>query len=745
MDSAKHHSPSNNSMGRKRQRLRSPATEPESSQDESVASPAHGETEYTGFIVGDFSSTPGSLLVHTVACGLNVIGHEEHAQVATYLDPPRLFEGDSHASALRGKERLPGHVQDYFESYDDANLIIKREYHCVYFHNLIGPSFVKLPRPRHPEIPTKARPYFYILPRDSDIPNASKESVIPSPALKRAMDNLALHDQTFRDWEHRLVPPYLQLWPNLQRLRTLAEEILDSSDCERVDQLAAHIKQSSEEEYDEAMDWFSSGLVTKQHLAKLFKVGDVVVRIEDGEPRAFVLTFGPLNQSSSFNLQGYHWTFDGQFHKETQHLTVKWPKTDSEAIPIDSLDVYPLLFNTSGELEKELRDRGRMVWECRTRCLMGYDAPKAAFEIQVSNARYMLDYEGYREVHQTDGDNEIRRQGQSDDLPETLLGRDEPPDDPFLLLLPPRIHGFGLHDKKWRSLLVKHLHPVEWQKDAFRKLVLDQHKKDLIEAMVQVHISSNMSPDVIEGKGKGLIVLLHGGPGTGKTLTAESVAELTERPLYRVTCGDIGTDPESVEKYLESVFYIGTTWKAVILLDEADVFLEEREKNDLQRNALVSVFLRVLEYYEGILILTSNRIGTFDEAFKSRVQLAIHYPPIDEKGRISVWNNFFRLLVKQRKDPNSAEDGIIELDNGEKINMAELSDNLKVLAQEKLNGRQIRNAITSARQLAQFQNKPMGCVHLDQTIRVVNEFETYIEKTHGHKDGEYLKERGIRS
>lgn len=144
--------------------------------------------------------------------------------------------------------------------------------------------------------------------------------------------------------------------------------------------------------------------------------------------------------------------------------------------------------------------------------------------------------------------------------------------------------------------------------------------------MVRMQISSNITSDVIEGKGKGLIILLHGGPGTGKTLTAESVAELAERPLYRVTCGDIGTSPDSVESYLESVLYIGSAWKAgkptfcisvddaslgssylVVLLDESDVFLEEREKSDLQRNALVSVFLRVLEYYDGILILTSNR------------------------------------------------------------------------------------------------------------------------------------------
>jgi hypothetical protein len=205
-------------------------------------------------------------------------------------------------------------------------------------------------------------------------------------------------------------------------------------------------------------------------------------------------------------------------------------------------------------------------------------------------------------------------------------------------------------------------------------------------------------------------------------------------------------------------------------LDESDVFLEEREKNDLQRNALVSVFLRVLEYYEGILILTSNRsmirpprsifkmlcylhhvrhadttiVGNFDEAFKSRIQLAIHYPTIDKKGRASIWNNFFLLLEKQARDLRSTGDGIIELEDGERINMAELDDNLNVLAQEKLNGRQIRNAITSARQLARFHSKPMGCEHLNQTIQVVNEFEMYIEKTRGHKDGEYLQEMGIR-
>jgi hypothetical protein len=57
-----------------------------------------------------------------------------------------------------------------------------------------------------------------------------------------------------------------------------------------------------------------------------------------------------------------------------------------------------------------------------------------------------------------------------------------------------------------------------------------------------------------------------------------------------------------------------------VLLDEANVFMEQRSLDDLQRNVLISVFLRLLEYYDGILILTSNRVGTLDETFMSRIQ-----------------------------------------------------------------------------------------------------------------------------
>lgn len=89
---------------------------------------------------------------------------------------------------------------------------------------------------------------------------------------------------------------------------------------------------------------------------------------------------------------------------------------------------------------------------------------------------------------------------------------------------------------------------MTWNKIAFKQLVASEETKELIQAVVTAHGQrTSVAPDIIEGKGQGLLILLHGAPGTGKTLTAESIAEAQERPLYRVTCGDIGTEPKEVE------------------------------------------------------------------------------------------------------------------------------------------------------------------------------------------------------
>ncbi len=170
------------------------------------------------------------------------------------------------------------------------------------------------------------------------------------------------------------------------------------------------------------------------------------------------------------------------------------------------------------------------------------------------------------------------------------------------------------------------------------------------------------------------MAVLHGPPGTGKTLTAEGIAELLKCPLYMVSAGELGTNPRELEAELNKILDIAHSWGAVLLLDEADVFLEKRTIQDIHRNALVSIFLRLLEYFQGILFLTTNRVETFDDAFQSRIHVALRYGDLTMKAKRSVWKMFL--------DKVRAKDGV-------EVEHFKESDYDK-LARHNLNGRQVR-------------------------------------------------------
>lgn len=113
-----------------------------------------------------------------------------------------------------------------------------------------------------------------------------------------------------------------------------------------------------------------------------------------------------------------------------------------------------------------------------------------------------------------------------------------------------------------------------------------------------------------------------------------------------VSVGELGTDARTLEHQLSRILEVAHIWGAVLLLDEADVFLERRSVHDLHRNALVSIFLRLLEYFQGILFLTTNRVETFDEAFQSRIHIALRYNDLDQKAKKQIWKTFLNLVEK---------------------------------------------------------------------------------------------------
>ncbi|KAF2971988.1 hypothetical protein GQX73_g1630 [Xylaria multiplex] len=340
------------------------------------------------------------------------------------------------------------------------------------------------------------------------------------------------------------------------------------------------------------------------------------------------------------------------------------------------------------------------------------------------NSRFMIDSSMTKAFYRQDPNQPKELVAElKDDLGPLVMAQSEPPGDRFLLTAPTFIWGFNMWDKFWKKLAIHNVKDVDWDEKAFDNLVIDPDSKDVIQALVTNKIQNSMSTDLVRGKGNGLILLLHGPPGTGKTMTAESVAEHARKPLYRVTCGDIGTKPAAVEQYLKKVLTLGKSWDCVVLLDEAEVFLQERSLEDIERNALVSVFLRNLEYYDGILILTSNRVGTFDEGFRSRIQLAIHYTKLEQTERRKVWDNFVNRLSS---DPIAAVD----------IDIRNLHSNLTELSKFELNGREIRNAINVARPLAKSEGRKVDFESLKKVIRVQQKFYGYMKEVNEGLDDE---------
>lgn len=176
------------------------------------------------------------------------------------------------------------------------------------------------------------------------------------------------------------------------------------------------------------------------------------------------------------------------------------------------------------------------------------------------------------------------------------------------LICTPLLRGYSLKNKMWLNFFVNCVEDIEWQKDAFDRLVLPKNQKELILGFTESQRKNRDTfDDVIEGKGRGMIILLCGPPGVGKTLTSEAVAEEMKVPLYLMSAGDLGFDPRHVETKLQDILEMCSRWNAVLLLDEADVFLEQRSLHELERNKLVSIFLRVLEYYEGMCPLRAPR------------------------------------------------------------------------------------------------------------------------------------------
>jgi len=189
-----------------------------------------------------------------------------------------------------------------------------------------------------------------------------------------------------------------------------------------------------------------------------------------------------------------------------------------------------------------------------------------------------------------------------------------------------------LHQHLW--VHADDIRPYAYRPELKHSLVLPREQTDLIDILTAE--MDVLMDDVVAGKGGGTTVLCAGPPGVGKTLTAEVYAEVTGRPLYRVHSGQLGLSVAQLEQSLKDALLRAQRWGAVMLIDEADVYIRKRD-GDLAANAVVGVFLRVLEYFDGLLFLTTNRLDDIDEAILSRCIALIRYHPPDHAARVRIW------------------------------------------------------------------------------------------------------------
>ncbi|KAK0715826.1 P-loop containing nucleoside triphosphate hydrolase protein, partial [Lasiosphaeris hirsuta] len=272
--------------------------------------------------------------------------------------------------------------------------------------------------------------------------------------------------------------------------------------------------------------------------------------------------------------------------------------------------------------------------------------------------------------------------------------------DEHKMLLNPTLYGFSLGDKIWGAFAVSNLEDVVWDDKIIESLVLDSERKEFIQALVRTHglkAGNEAFDDFVRDKGKGLIGLLSGPPGIGKTLTAEAVAEIAHRCLYMISSGELGEDAGSVQTRLAEVFELREAWNAVVLLDEADIFLSQRGDDNLSRNAVTSIFLCHLEYYQGILLLTTNRLTSLDQAFQSRIHFTFKYKALSSEARLAIWNKF---VDKARAVPD------VKVELGDEA--------IRKLASLDLNGRQVKNCMSISQAVASTKGVPLdlSCIRL---------------------------------
>ncbi|KAI1082904.1 P-loop containing nucleoside triphosphate hydrolase protein [Whalleya microplaca] len=509
-------------------------------------------------------------------------------------------------------------------------------------------------------------------------------------------------------------------WDDLDEHR---KSVTSAVTREHLDLLFEFMKHEVQPERDNALTMIQASKIAYDNAWVIYRPGDIMYKEMNEEPWLLVckkIAYEEDNDEGPYVEVHCTYTDDnGVEIGEALHIVEMTQKRLFPAgtpVSITDLDIYPRRFAKEGEsLERRLQTRGEKFLSLKDMSTVTYGGPaewlkKPPFEFYDPNAfKFLGVWLPYSETgrvvldRKTFGEEEIMAK-----TPVTKM-------DPEPLYCPPYTHGYSLSRKNWCRFFVDKIDDIKWNPQAWESLILPDKEKDLLRALVSKHQFSENPRDAMQQKGKGLVILLHGTPGSGKTLTAETAAEGTKKALIPTSIGELNknggpfSNSRPFEKELKKVLQYATIWQAVILLDEADVFLEARqEAMGTDRNSLVAVFLKELEYFGGIVFLTTNRVASFDPAMKSRIHLSLGYTPPEHDVRRQIWLQYLDAVPADDRafDAKKVVDSLVTAD---------------------LNGREISNAVNTARTMARFEGGPLRLAHLKTVLEVRRAFDESLE------------------
>ncbi|KAF1955144.1 P-loop containing nucleoside triphosphate hydrolase protein [Byssothecium circinans] len=490
-------------------------------------------------------------------------------------------------------------------------------------------------------------------------------------------------------------------WDSLE-VRHAQESCSESPDTQLVEDLSmalAYLENDFSSKRSELKGLLEDGLITFELLGNLFTPNSAVYTdrndLQEGQAMRFTSGSYGKNQAGEelYALQVSIITHDGEVLGWATS-TIQLPFFEGK-MKITELIVTPFKKNPAEKaLRQELTDRGRKYlalleqpvcqWYGATAIHTkrhGFDFEEMTF---LASKRVVIDPPTWM-VHNSSSD--ILRAPRVTNRSSNTLYRKSVKDED-LMFCDYRVLGFSFDEKQWGAFAVSKLQDPKWNNAALIRDLVRTHRS----APTDIEDSNGIEfDDIIDGKGRGLVGLLSGKPGLGKTLTAEAVSEVSHRPLYAVSAGELGTEVDVVDARLGQILDITRRWQCMLLIDEADVFLHKRDDDvSLERNALVSVFLRRLEYFQGAAILTTNRKLDIDTAFMSRIHYKFHYDDLDTSTRVSIWKNFL--------EPKDSFSGASIMDH-----------DLRRLAEDyKLSGREIKNAAFCAKSISRARNEALS-------------------------------------